>query len=394
MVLKLKDIQRITLTLTFTFVLLANNLFNKKTLFVIFIIQIFLNRSNTRELTRLIIKNKWMFFLLFYCLLSYFWSSKQNLVVSAFTTQFLLVLTCALVVAKTSNNFILVCASRAAILVLFFNFVILILNPGSVSGDGFPGLYHHNNSAGLAIAICAFIILGSNQRNIIKFPMIALSVVLLILTKSKTSIGFFFFSVSVYWGVCFYKNNYFLKKAGIVGNYLAVLVLVFTIVLLIVFKSQVLDWIYYNVDRQMLTGRGEIWVTMLTFLEDYLILGYGYNSVWSKDDSIIYLTDLYLSAPLWVEKLAASDSGYVDLILSIGVVGTGVLMLGVIKVWGYLMKVEDPRQLFFLVCIIVFTVLHNITETTFLFSTNMLWVMFVLSGFMSISESKAYVNKY
>ncbi|MBF4291075.1 hypothetical protein EAY50_23815, partial [Vibrio anguillarum] len=137
-----------------------------------------------------------------------------------------------------------------------------------------------------------------------------ISVLLLMLSLSKTSIILFFISLI---------SGFLISKSKISSHsffsaslsWMILLIILFSIV--VYYRFNIMDYIYYHIDDDFLTGRGKLWLTMLLHAEDKLISGFGFNSVWGKGDwSEIYDTDLYLHNPLWVEALAASDGGYID----------------------------------------------------------------------------------
>ncbi|MBF4318273.1 hypothetical protein EAY30_25710 [Vibrio anguillarum] len=150
-----------------------------------------------------------------------------------------------------------------------------------------------------------------------------------------------------------------------------------------------MDYIYYHIDDDFLTGRGKLWLTMLLHAEDKLISGFGFNSVWGKGDwSEIYDTDLYLHNPLWVEALAASDGGYIDLIISIGIIGLFLFLFYTTNSFLRVLMLKNVNSKFFMITTLTFILLHNVSETTFLLSINILWFLFILITNLAISKTR------
>ncbi|HIH0818982.1 TPA: hypothetical protein ACYHSI_003545, partial [Vibrio cholerae] len=156
----------------------------------------------------------------------------------------------------------------------------------------------------------------------------------------------------------------------------------------IYYRFDILDYFYYNINEDFLTGRGRLWITMILHAENYLITGFGFNSVWGKGEwSEVYDTELYLNSPLWVEVLAASDGGYIDIIISLGIIGFFLFLLYIADTLVKILMLNDTKLKFFMLSILIFSVLHNITETTFLLSTNVIWFLFLLITNLTITKN-------
>jgi len=68
------------------------------------------------------------------------------------------------------------------------------------------------------------------------------------------------------------------------------------------------------------TGRAAIWDLMLQAIEDNFWLGLGYGSVWFVGDDML-LTDYAFGWVDWVFTMTQGHNGYLDTVLSIGIVG-------------------------------------------------------------------------
>nr|WP_029388118.1 O-antigen ligase family protein [Vibrio anguillarum] len=223
------------------------------------------------------------------------------------------------------------------------------------------------------------------KRKAILFFLI-ISVLLLMLSLSKTSIILFFISLI---------SGFLISKSKISSHsffsaslsWMILLIILFSIV--VYYRFNIMDYIYYHIDDDFLTGRGKLWLTMLLHAEDKLISGFGFNSVWGKGDwSEIYDTDLYLHNPLWVEALAASDGGYIDLIISIGIIGLFLFLFYTTNSFLRVLMLKNVNSKFFMITTLTFILLHNVSETTFLLSINILWFLFILITNLAISKTR------
>ncbi len=152
-------------------------------------------------------------------------------------------------------------------------------------------------------------------------------------------------------------------------------------------RYEILDYLYYNIDEGFMTSRGKLWLNMLLHAEDKIIFGFGFNSVWGKTEfSEIYYSQLFESDPIWVNELAASDSGYVDLILSLGIVGCSLFIYFIINTIISLLYIKNSTYFPVMFSLFIFVTLHNITETSFLLSTNVLWYITILISFLIYNE--------
>ena len=309
------------LFIVITFLLLGHNLFDRKVLFVTFITLLYFNRYQIPTLLQSLRNNISLMVVLSWCLISYQWSIWQQKSLEEALIQWMMFLTCILIANTFSLTSIIRICKKAAILVIIVNILFVIISPsGAFSAAGRVGIYNHKNAFGLIISMCIFFLIFSEEeerRSKVDIIFICIAFVLLTLSFSKTSIGLLVFS-----SLCVYITTHIPKPFMIrffrYLPYVGWSILLLAFITLIIFRFDVLNYLYYNMDDELMTGRGKLWLTMLLHAEDNLVAGFGFNSVWGKQDySEIYFTELFLYNPLWVEELAAADGGYIDLIISI-----------------------------------------------------------------------------
>ncbi|MBT2924088.1 O-antigen ligase family protein [Vibrio anguillarum] len=383
------DLMSIVLYFTFTLMLLGHNLFDRKVLFLVFCIYLIANIKELPYIISGLISNFALISVLLWCALSATWSQWPFASIEETLIQTLMFLTCLLISNLFTMDKVLRFLFYSAITVVTINFAyIIVFFNDAISPNGMRGIYNHKNNFGLAMALCSMFILFNEdwkKRKAILFFLI-ISVLLLMLSLSKTSIILFFISLI---------SGFLISKSKISSHsffsaslsWMILLIILFSIV--VYYRFNIMDYIYYHIDDDFLTGRGKLWLTMLLHAEDKLISGFGFNSVWGKGDwSEIYDTDLYLHNPLWVEALAASDGGYIDLIISIGIIGLFLFLFYTTNSFLRVLMLKNVNSKFFMITTLTFILLHNVSETTFLLSINILWFLFILITNLAISKTR------
>lgn len=103
---------------------------------------------------------------------------------------------------------------------------------------------------------------------------------------------------------------------------------------------------------QTLTGRTEIWAMLIPYAMNKLILGHGFSSFWNDE----------LRATIY----STAHNGYLDIILSIGIIGLIFWSLFVINSCRKAQQemIRNPDWGCFWFCIILMAVVHNIAESS------------------------------
>ena len=104
--------------------------------------------------------------------------------------------------------------------------------------------------------------------------------------------------------------------------------------------------------EETLTGRTEIWNSLLPYVQKHFILGYGYGGFWSTS--------------LRTSIASHAHNGYLDAILNLGIAGLIMLIVFLIKIVGTCARLIDSgSNIFLLFLAIVFMYLvHNIGEAS------------------------------
>jgi O-antigen ligase len=244
----------------------------------------------------------------------------------------------------------------------------------SIAG-AWRGILPEKNGAGLATAINFLLLLfGLGRfRLLARLSLMALCLVFLAGTQSKTSMGLLAFSAII--GGLF----------QLYGARMRVLVLPLLVVLLAV--ATCLLWIYLppyldELDSSLnaFTGRIQIWRVMLQFIQDHPLLGAGFGSVWNiGSNSPIYS---YTSID-WIRRLISQGhNGYLEMAMQIGLIGAalGTVTFFFIPITKVLASTTICRRMGGLcLALLVFGMLYNFTESSILVPDHFGQVMLILA---------------
>ena len=208
---------------------------------------------------------------------------------------------------------------------------------------------------------------------------VVLGLILLGLTQSKTSIALFLAIILITVFIAFFKRIYRSLSAYAQGCIqllasLIPIILYGLIFIMVIYREEICAYLLQNLPKELLTGRGNIWLTVLTRTKDDLLLGIGQGIFWEADAlSEIAQTPF---AEEWMTKLKSADGGYIDMIGSHGFLGLGLLLVAFIQFYKLLMHhASNPIALPAFV-LITFFVLHNITESSVFRFLSDLWFIF------------------
>ena len=369
------------LLVSLIFLFVGHNLFDRKVLLATLLVYLLFCIRFVPVIVKQVMNNYQLVVVLAWCFASVLWSSWAYKSLEEAIIQMMMLLSGVLIAFTFSINTLLRALTITAYVVVSINLLSLLVLKGSAFSDaGMVGFYNHKNNFGLVMSlsllICCYDFLVNRRKMSVIFSAAALF--LLMLSMSKTSIALFILCSTV--SLAAYKfggrNKFELVVPIKITSFL---LLSFAFLILALYRFEVLDYLYYSMDEELLTGRGKLWLTMLLHAENNAVYGFGFNAVWGKGElSEIYYTDLFTNNPLWVESLAASDGGYIDLIISIGLIGLFLFTLYIINTGINLFCLIREKGFVLLFSLFLFITLHNVTETTFLFSTNLLWYLFIL----------------
>lgn len=243
----------------------------------------------------------------------------------------------------------------------------------SIIGD-WRGLYFHKNITGAVCAVSAMVFLyyAIRDKSRIDWVLLVATLGFLVMTRSKSSMGLLPLGV-VAGGLYFWAWRRALDRA-----------IIATAVVLILLVGATLAGIYYNdlarifSDPQEFTGRTVIWRAELAFIHDHLLLGSGFGSF--ADTGALSPLHNYVGQD-WVDTISHGHNGYLQLMVTTGIIGFTLTMVCVIVQPGiafWRMDGMDRLLKAFLFALFVFFAFHNLTESDFLESDGASWVVFLM----------------
>jgi O-antigen ligase len=189
----------------------------------------------------------------------------------------------------------------------------------------FSGTLHPNTQGLHLMILClaAFLLAQANPgagRRKWLIALFALGFVFLLLTKSRTSLAGFVLVMSILWFLQTSTFNRILSLAGVSFSFCAALL----ICSLLGFNEKDSLSNALMLGRQEkaeeLTGRLPIWTELMHYVDRRPLTGYGYESFWTAEN----IEDLS-EAMEW--RFRQAHSGYIDAVLSAGLVGASCLFL-------------------------------------------------------------------
>lgn len=376
------------LLISLIFLFMGHNIFDRKVLLFTLLVYFLFCIRFIPLVIKQVMNNYPLALVILWCFASFLWSSWANQSLEEASIQSMMFISGVLIAFTFSINTILRALTLTSYTIVSLSILSLFIFKGNAFSDaGMVAFYNHKNNFGLVMSlsllICCYEFLISRR----KLPMVfsILSLILLLLSVSKTSISLFVFCSAA--SLIAYKIRSDKRLEVFPVKVSSFLLIGSAFVIVTLYRFEILDYLYYSMNEELLTGRGKLWLTMLLHAENHTIYGFGFNAVWGKGDlSEIYYTDLFTDNPLWVESLAASDGGYIDLIVSVGLVGLFLFIFYIVNTGINILSQIRERGFVLLFSIYLFITLHNITETTFLFSTNLLWYLFILVSCISTNR--------
>jgi O-antigen ligase len=243
----------------------------------------------------------------------------------------------------------------------------------SLIGD-WRGLYAQKNTAGAVCVLTALLFLFSRngRGNWIGWIVAAAAAAFLVMTRSKTSLALF--PVALLAGLA-YRFSWRDSLSRAIFLCAAILILGLAAV------AAILNWdliAHMLNDPAGLTGRAEIWQAILAYTHDHPWLGAGFGTIAHTGT----LSPLHFYARgNWVETIADSHNGYLQILATMGGIGLALALLGlVIRPLLQFWPLEPARTGFkaLLFALFVFVLAHNFLESDFLESDNGAWFAFLV----------------
>lgn len=267
-------------------------------------------------------------------------------------------------------------------------------------GFAFKGIFGHKQNLGRYIGFLAGIVLISMLKKsgmrskLLKVGLLISMLGILLISNSKTGLLIYFLVLPFFPIYKIVKQQSKLRFLLLYGTFIIYIPLISLVALN--FEHIVVDLLGKNLE---LNGRLPLWILGMQKFSERPWLGYGYNGFWGSSASDFVLRHSWATLLSGAGRRADfhSHSGYLDLLLQLGIIGFAVFVIHLailfirITYLSFLTRKVDHFWMFPLLAIYLYT---NVTEGGSILSVNnILWIFYVSSSFTTVIEYKAY-KKY
>lgn len=274
---------------------------------------------------------------------------------------------------------------------------MLLLYGYSIDHDGrWKGIHIHKNVAGgiMAVSAITFAWLACicRRRLAVAAVLAALvSLCFLVLTASKTSLALFA-GCSVLMSLLLALRV--LHSLGGLKALTIVLVATLLVVTTVDMPRMLVGLLKLVYGDVTLTGRVWIWDFVLAKHSEAFWLGHGFGSFWGMGADTPAIREDLPS----VREFGQAHNGYLDVLVQTGVVGLSLLGLMLVYVVGLGIKrvvsdVSDWQKVALCMNIILFVMLHNLLESTWLSVLSVEWSVFVISALYLVLDRSQGVTR-
>ncbi|MBW4433136.1 MAG: O-antigen ligase family protein [Pelatocladus maniniholoensis HA4357-MV3] len=275
---------------------------------------------------------------------------------------------------------------------MFLSLVFVYVFPGIgrhwVDHPGaWKGVYGHKNYLGsmMVLSSLAFLSLAKDTLLIYRISGLALSLIFMIFSTSRTSLVISFILILI---IMFYKQFRWRGKVSVI--YIDIGILILGCVSLLIFTYWV-ELITGLGRDPTITGRTIIWNVALTRLMERPFLGYGRGAFWAPKSNYAIEASQAIGTG-WVPP--HGHNGFIDTALDVGLIGLALFLFCYFMTFAKALKLgyaskkaEDIWPLIYL----IFLAINNVTESCLLYLPNLYWVLFMTISF-TISKTKPITN--
>lgn len=276
----------------------------------------YLKNINIKFVSCLILLYLWM-------TLSVFWSEVPSVAAKRLIVSTLYVIFPAYFVIRLGTRKVLFLFAKFLCFAILVSFFAVLLSKNAVHGYAifdngltgtWKGIFGHKIKAGFSavtcMVLCVFYFNLDKRKLWVLFFI--LSSVFLIMSSAKSSMGIGLFLVLYTFAVnTMYRAG--IKNSPIVMLVLGGLLLIFPA---LYFWNNIID--LFN-DPAAFTGRVAIWTVLLEVINDNFVIGVGFASTFLLDYQTSSLLSDYTTG--WVLLVSNAHSGYLDIFLSLGIIG-------------------------------------------------------------------------
>ncbi len=321
----------------------------------------------------------------FFLLASVFWSDSPDDTLRRAIRQVLLFTSVAgmVVISRSQNRFVNHLQIFSVFLLLYeMSFLLMPHISFDIFGN-FTGLHSAKNEFGgiagafLLIAVCTYRYYAetAREKNIALFCILGWGFLMLI-SGSKTPIGFVVLLIPLA-----IVSKHLLRYVSVAVIVLWLFIMVFFPMLLFGLGESPIEFYRSMLPEDALTGRTGIWFHLLTDIKKDWMFGTAYGAYWGVG-AIPEALDIKYS---YYQLLHTAHSGFIDLVLEMGVFATVFWLLGLWTFLSITKNSADPLSS----GMIAYAMLHNCLETSFVHGLHFVWVLMII-GIMNILYSHAH----
>ena len=270
---------------------------------------------------------------------------------------------------------------RVASFTLAFELIMLFRANGFDETGLFRGIHTHKNVVGYVAAMA--ILVGVWARKSGFLPALRWNTAyllgwaaLLALSQSKTSLALTLAAPAIALGL---RKLAHTLGVGVGIPLLGIFTLAYgAFAIAFISGGDVAGSVEYWVHRIGFTGRDDIWQVLVARFLEYPWLGHGYGGFWDigpASPNLRYGTG-------FIPMLNQAHNGYIDLLLALGLTGL-VALLGVLAGFIFCLSSAERKRpqpsLALSWTLVVFSLLHNFTETTLLRGYLLVWVVHLIA---------------
>jgi O-antigen ligase len=221
----------------------------------------------------------------------------------------------------------------------------------------------HPNTQGVCLAILCLAVWSrcwsNGPRKRLYWALFGIGFCFLLLTKSRTSLAGLLAALAACWLISSnYRHKTLLAAGGVWAGCTVVLVLLLSGVN-VAEKLTEAALLGRQEEAASLTGRLPVWTELVTYFESRPLTGHGYESFWTADRIETVSGDLE-----W--EIREAHSAYLDLLLSVGLIGTALLLSAVLMgLWMAACRFASSGNAAdgFLFALLIFSLINGVTES-------------------------------
>ncbi len=367
---------------------------NAKISLLVYAITLILLMVRWKKFLPVLFSNKFLWILMGIVCFSYFWSINppQTLRFTIYalgTTAFGLYLATRYSLREQMD---LLGWTYGLLLILSFLFVVAIPQYGLMGGvheGALRGVFTHKNQFGAFMAPSGVIFclnaLRGQKYSWIYWCLLALSCAAMLLSQSTTALGTFVFMLLL----CIIYRIFRWRYEVIVSAVLALTIIgLFAIVLVTGYIGS--DSLFGSVGKDAtLSGRTDIWQYVWDQIQLRPWLGYGLAAFWNGYDG----PSGYIQLAMRIAIIYAHN-GFLDIWLSIGLIGLSVFMVSFITTTGQslaLLRKTNAPEGFWPLLFMSYILLSNLTEGTITTMSSSFWAMYAAVSYsLVIAKNNQY----